>query len=99
MTTVDLSLLAGLVVRRLRQHVADPSPVRDATETDLVDLCFRRGCADEYVQARLVDASRRLATGCALGDEAWRTGDVVTDALIALGGYAHLQDLQAGVAA
>jgi hypothetical protein len=99
MTAVDLEPLADLLVEHLRPHCADPSPVRDATETDLVDQCLAAGIADQYLAGRIIHAIRRLRPGRTLGEEAWATGDAVNDALIVLGAYAHLRDLQSGVAA
>jgi hypothetical protein len=99
MTTVNLPLLADLLIEHLRPHCADPSPVRDATETELIDQCFTAGIADLYLAGRMNRAIRRLHPGRVLGEEAWATGDAVNDALIVLGAYARLRDLQSGVAA
>lgn len=97
MTAVDLSLLADLLVGELERHRADPSPVRDPSENDLVDTLFRRDepFAGTYVRTRLEWSLARLREGVNCGDPAWRSGDAVNDALIALGAWAHLRDLQA----
>lgn len=95
MTGLDLSLLAGLLTEALGKRCADPSPVRDASETDVVDMNFKIGpqLATAYVQSRILHAVDRLRP------DSVRSGDAVNDALIVLGAYAHLLDLQAGVAA
>ena len=97
MTAVDLSILAGLLVDELQKRCADPSPVRDLSETVLVDQFFAQGYefAETYVARRITHALGRVRAGLAPGDEAWKSGDVIEYALIVLGGYAHLRDLQA----
>jgi hypothetical protein len=87
-TGVSLVLLATLLDDELQKHIADPSPVRDASETDVVDMNFRvdPDFAAAYVRTRMLYAFDRLrASGS--------TGDAVNDALIVLGGFVHLQDL------
>ncbi|GAA2608239.1 hypothetical protein GCM10010399_43860 [Dactylosporangium fulvum] len=99
MSTVSLSMLADLLLGELEKHCADPSPVRDRSETELVDLVHRRGDADAFMAVRITHALQRLRRPAGPGGEAWRTGDAVHDALIVLGGYAHLCDLRKRVAA
>ncbi|GAA0720258.1 hypothetical protein Drose_06550 [Dactylosporangium roseum] len=103
MSTVTAAMLADLLVGELEKHVADPSPVRDASATDMVDVLYRNGFgaqfAEHYVANQLTRALTRLRTGLAPGEPAWKTGNVVHDALLALGAYAHLQDRKSGVSA
>lgn len=89
MTAVDLSLLADLLVGELERHCADPSPLRDASETDLIDMLVSRGgtSAEMYVARRVTHAIGRLR-------EPSRSGDAVHDGLLVLGGFAHLQELR-----
>lgn len=73
------------------RHCADPSPVRDASETDVVDMNYRVDpqFAVAYVQRRILHALDRLRP------DAVPSGDAASDALIVLGAYAHLRDLLA----
>jgi hypothetical protein len=100
-SAANLSLLADLLVDELGRHCADPSPVRDQTETAVVDLFYRKGepFADVYVARRITYAIGRLRAGLLPGEEAWKTGDAANDGLIVLGAYAHLCELKAQVAA
>ncbi|MER7278342.1 hypothetical protein ABT369_28275 [Dactylosporangium sp. NPDC000244] len=100
MTTVDLSILADLLTDELGRHCADPSPVRDSTELDVVDqnAAVSMPFAERYVARRMTHALQRLRTGLGPGEEAWKSGDAVHDGLIVLGAYAHLQGLKAQVA-
>ncbi len=90
--TVHLDLLADSIRDAVRPHCPDPSPVRDASETDLVDTLHAAGSADRYMVLRLTDVRRRVLHN--------PTPSTVDDALVALGSYQHLLDLQtAGVPA
>jgi hypothetical protein len=88
---VDLSLLADLLADMARRRCADPSPVRDRSETDVVDMNYRVDpqFATAYVQQRILRALDRLRPDGVI------SGDAVSDALIVLGAWAHLQDLRA----
>lgn len=101
MTAVSLALLADLLVDELKKHCADPSPVRDPSETSVVDMLYRKGepFADIYVARRIIHVLGRLRATSQPGGEAWKTGDVVHDGLLVLGGYAHLCELKLQVAA
>lgn len=95
MSRLDLSLLADLLVDELRKHCADPSPVRDASETALVDLQFRisEAFAEACMAKRITHSLGRLR------EKSWTTGDRVNDGLLVLGAYEHLKELKAQVAA
>jgi hypothetical protein len=94
-TAVDLSLLAELLTDEVGKRCADPSPVRDASETNVVDMNYEVDpqFAAAYVQSRILHALGRLRSADV------PSGDVVNDALIVLGGFAHLQDRTAAVTA
>ncbi|GAA2346521.1 hypothetical protein [Dactylosporangium salmoneum] len=101
MTAVNLSIIADLLTDELARHCADPSPVRDDTEIDVVDqnAAISMPFAERYVARRLTHALQRLRTGLGPGEEAWKTGDAVHDGLIVLGAFAHLRELKAQVTA
>jgi hypothetical protein len=92
--TADLSFLAKLLAGHLAKRCADPSPVRDPSETDVVDQAFQKsvGLAEDYLTRRMTYAIGKLR-------QPVQSGDVVHDGLIVLGAYAHLQELKARVVA
>lgn len=92
--SVDLSILADLLTDQLAPRCADPSPVRDTSETDVIDQSFQKSpeLAEGYLARRMTYAIWRLR-------QPVQSGDVVHDGLIVLGAYAHLLELRAGVTA
>ncbi len=84
--SADLELLAESLAATVARYCADPSPVRDQSETDLVDTLFRADSAHTYMTLRLVDVRRRL--------NSHPTEAAVGDALRVLGSYQHLLELQ-----
>ncbi len=85
--SADLELLAESLATAVARHCADPSPVRDQSETDLIDTLHAANSAGTYMTLRLIDSRRRL--------NSHPTDAAVGDALRALGSYQHLLGLRA----
>ena len=87
---LDLTLLEQRLVGLPTAACADPSPVRTATEGDLVTalVTFDEHIAAQYVRARMKYAIGRLETPRPLGDP-------VSDGLVAWGACLTWRELQA----